>query len=248
MARTIREAYQEIMDKEPHGKNQEGSLLRQIILGGQDGLVNVLGIVLGLAGAVAVNPGISSSAILVGGLAATFAESVSMAAVAYTSGKAQRDFYYKELETEKREMREIPEVEREEIRLIYMKKGFRGRQLEGIVDKICGDDEMWLETMMTEELGLSESKDINPLREGAVVGFASFIGSLVPLAPFFFTAAGAAVVPSLAITALVLFAAGAYKGKTTAGVWWKTGLEMALVGMGAAFIGYAIGSWAGEVF
>ena len=67
------------------------------------------------------------------------------------------------MENEKREMREVPEVEREEIRLIYMKKGFRGRQLEGIVKKICSDDKMWLETMMTEELGLIESKDINPL-------------------------------------------------------------------------------------
>jgi predicted membrane protein (TIGR00267 family) len=86
------------------------------------------------------------------------------------------------------------------------------------------------------------------LREGAVVGFASFIGSLVPLAPFFFMNASAAIVPSLAVTAAVLFGAGAYKGRTTAGEWWKAGLEMALIGMGAAVIGYIVGSLAGKVF
>jgi len=233
---------------EQHAKSDHGSLLRQIILGGQDGLVNVLGIVLGLAGAVTVNPNIGSSAVIVGGLAATFAESISMAAVAYTSGKAQRDYYYKELENEKREIKEVPEVEREEIRLIYMKKGFRGKQLESIVDKICSNEKMWLETMMKDELGLSESKEINPISEGFVVGGSAFVGSFIPLAPFFFMNVQDAVLPALVVSALALFFTGAYKGKKTLGQWWKTGLEMMIIGLVAAFIGYAVGSWAGGVF
>lgn len=235
------------MDKthaEPHTTNH-GSLLRQIILGGQDGLVNVLGIVLGLAAAVGVNKDVGAGAVIIGGLAATFAESISMAAVAYTSGKAQRDYYFKELENEKREMREVPEVEREEIRLIYMKKGFRGRQLEGIVRHICNDEKLWLETMMSEELGLSESKDIDPVREGAVVGGSAFIGSLIPLVPFFFLDVRMAVWPALVVSSLALFLTGAYKTRTTSGSWWKGGLEMLAIGMAAAIIGYGIGAWAG---
>jgi VIT1/CCC1 family predicted Fe2+/Mn2+ transporter len=248
MPKTIEEAYEKIMKKEPHARNHEGSFLRQVILGGQDGLVNVLGIVLGLAAAVVVNPKIGPSAVIIGGLAATFAESISMAAVAYTSGKAQRDYYFKELEREKQEIKELPEVEREEIRLIYMKKGFRGKQLEGLVEKICSNEKMWLDTMMTEELGLSESKDINPTSEGIVVGLSSFVGSFIPLTAFFFLPVKDAVIPSLAVTSLSLFAAGAYKGKTTLGEWWKTGLEMLVIGMAAALIGYAVGAWAGGVF
>jgi len=246
MKTNVEAAYEHIAAGEQHPKS--GGTLRQVILGGQDGLVNVLGIVLGLAGAVLVNPSISSSVILVGGLAATFAESVSMAAVAYTSGKAQRDFYYREMERERQEMRDLPDIEREEIRLIYMKKGFRGKQLEGIVNKICGDNKMWLETMMTEELGLSESKDIKPVNEGFVVGASAMAGSLIPLAPFFFFAAKSAIAPSLALSGLALFCIGAYKGKATVGEWWKAGLEMAAIGLAAAFIGYAIGAWAGGVF
>jgi len=231
---------------ESHAKS--GSLLRQVILGGQDGVVNVLGIVLGLAGAVIINPKIGPSAVIVGGLAATFAESISMAAVAFTSGKAQRDFYFRELEREKQEMRDFPEIEREEIKVIYMKKGFRGRQLDAIVDKICSDDKLWLETMMTEELGLSESKDIKPLNEGILVGLSAFAGSLIPLLSFFLTSVQSAVIPSLLLSSLALFGAGAYKGKTTLGVWWKAGLEMLIIGMSAAFVGYAVGEWAGGVF
>ncbi len=244
MAKTIKEA-QERFHTKTHVKTDHGSFLRQVILGGQDGLVNVLGIVLGLAAAVSVNPGIGSGAVIVGGLAATFAESISMAAVAYTSGKAQRDYYFRELERERREIREIPDVEREEVRLIYKKKGFEGRQLEEIVNKICSDEKMWLDTMMTEELGLSESKDIKPVREGLVVGISAFAGSFIPLIPFFFLSVTDATMPALAFSALALFFAGAYKGKTTTGVWWKTGLEMTVIGLVAAFIGYAVGAWAG---
>jgi len=248
MARNIEDARKNILHSEQHAKSDKGSVLRQIILGGQDGLVNVLGIVLGLAGAVAVNPNIGSSAVIIGGLAATFAESISMAAVAYTSGKAQRDYYYRELERERQEIKELPDVEREEIRLVYMKKGFRGKQLEAIVNKICSNEKMWLETMMTEELGLAESKDIRPISEGFVVGFSAFVGSFIPLAPFFFLSVNAAVMPALIISALALFATGAYKGKTTLGEWWKTGIEMMIVGLAAAFIGYAVGAWAGTRF
>ena len=233
---------------EPHAGAGHGSLLRQIILGGQDGLVNVLGIVLGLAAAVGVNKDVGAGAVIIGGLAATFAESISMAAVAYTSGKAQRDYYYKELGNEKREMKEVPEVEREEIRVIYMKKGFRGKQLEDIVRHICSDEKLWLETMMNEELGLSESKDIDPLREGMVVGGAALVGSLVPLAAFFLPPVKAAIAPSLVISSLALFATGAYKTRITLGAWWKGGLEMMAIGVAAAIIGYGIGAWAGAAF
>ncbi len=234
MSTTKKQARDHILHSEQHANG--GTLLRQIILGGQDGLVNVLGIVLALAA------GTNSQAIVIlGGLAATFAESISMAAVAYTSGKAQRDYYYKELEREEYELDHFPDVEREEIRLIYLKKGFRGKELAKIVKTICSNRKRWLDTMMTEELGLSESKDIDPIREAIVVGLSSTVGSFIPLAPFFFLAPQFGIIPAIVITTVALFIAGAYKGKTTLGTWWKSGIEMAIIGIAAALIGYAIG-------
>jgi len=229
------------MMKEAGGKT--GSLLRQIILGGQDGLVNVLGLILGVAAATN-----DARIIIIAGLAATMAESISMAAVAYTSSKAEKEYYYKQLAQEKREIEEVPDIEREEIRLIYYKKGFRGKQLNDIVKKITSDKKVWLDIMMSEELGLTESKSKNPVMEGVVVGVSAIIGSLIPLAPFFFTPVANAMVWGLAVSVLSLFVFGAIKSKLTVGHWARSGLEMAAVGTVAAILGYLIGVFLGSVY
>src|SRR3989344_492700 len=98
--------------------------LRDFILGSQDGLVNVLALVLGVASATN-----DIRIVLIAGLAATFAESISMAAVAYTSTKAAHDYYEKEHASEWQEVKEQPEKARREIREIYHRKGFRGQLL-----------------------------------------------------------------------------------------------------------------------
>src|SRR3989338_1948232 len=102
-------------------KISRGSYLRDFILGGQDGLVNVLAIILGVA--TATN---DIRIVLIAGLVATFGESISMAAVAYPSTKAEEDFYKSEVEREKREMREMPDEEKKEIHDIYYKKKIPG--------------------------------------------------------------------------------------------------------------------------
>src|SRR3989338_4655258 len=130
---------------EHHAGAAAGTALRDVILGGQDGLVNVLGVILAIAVATS-----EARIVIIAGLAATFAESVSMAAVAYTSTKAARDFYRSEREREQREIETVPEVERKEVRNIYFKKGFRGGLLGQIVSKITSDKKLWLELMMRE--------------------------------------------------------------------------------------------------
>lgn len=217
------------------------SNLRDIILGGQDGLVNVLGIVLGLSIASG-----DLRIILAGGLAATFAESVSMAAVAYTSRRAEQSFYEGELEREKREIKEVPELEKEEIREIYRQKGFSGKLLDDVVEKITSNEEVWLDEMMKFELGLQPVETKHALASGVVVGLAAVVGSLIPLLPFFFLQPlklniGQAIWIALVISALTLFIVGAYKAKTTIGDWKKSGAEIAVIGIIAALIGYAVG-------
>ncbi|MBI1972138.1 MAG: VIT1/CCC1 transporter family protein [Candidatus Aenigmarchaeota archaeon] len=222
---------------------QAGSLLRQVILGGQDGLVNVLGLILGVAAATN-----DARIVIIAGLAATMAESISMAAVAYTSSKAEKEYYQKELAREMWEIRHIPEMEREEIKIIYYKKGFRGKQLSGIVRKITSDKKLWLDVMMSEELGLAESRTKNPIAEGVVVGLSALIGSLIPLAPFFFLAVSNAMAWGLAVSILSLFIFGAIKSKITVGHWARSGIEMAVVGTVAAILGYLIGVLLGSVY
>src|SRR3990172_9911179 len=223
---------------EPHTAS---SHLRNLILGGQDGLVNVLGIVLGVAVASQ-----DLRIILAAGLAATCAESVSMAAVAYTSTRAEQSFYESELAREKREIKEVPEMEVEEIREIYRKKGFSGKLLEDVVAKITSDEEVWLDEMMKFELGLQPVETKNAFISGVVVGLAAVVGSLIPMLPFFFLnyiqiSISEAVWISLASSALALFAVGAYKAKMTVGDWKKSGAEIAIIGIVSALVGYVVG-------
>lgn len=220
-----------------HGhNNHQGSRLKDVILGGQDGVVNVLGLVLGVA--VATN---SIRIVLISGLASTFAESISMAAVAYTSTKAALSYYLSEKAREEKEIKEVPGEERREIRDIYYSKGFRGRVLSAIVNRITSNRRLWLDTMMSEELKLSAKGNENPINNALVVGLASLIGSLIPLLPFFFLSVKTSIVTALVLCSLVLFLTGAYKAKVTVGIWWKSGLEMFIVGMLAAISGYGIG-------
>jgi len=222
---------------ETNEKNNKAGSLREVILGGQDGLVNVLGLMLGVASATN-----DSRIVIVAGIAAAFAESVAMAAVAYTSGKAERDYYYSEREREKLEIEELPEIEREEIKVLYMRKGFTGDELELAVNAICRNKEKWLETMMTEELGMGKPEEGKPTKDAIIVGISSLIGSFIPVIPFFILNVSAAMWTALGISIAILFVAGSIKAKLTIGDWKKEGLEMAIIGTVSALIGYVVGS------
>ncbi len=218
-----------------------GRSLRDIILGGQDGLVNVLGLVLGVAAATA-----QLRIIMAAALAATFSESIAMGGVAYTSALAERDYYLAQLEREKREVEEVPDIEREEVREIFRQKGLHGDLLERVVQEITSDKRIWIDVMMRDELHLQPVSTKGTLRRSFVTFLATLIGSLIPLIPFVLVPPGilsvtAATILALPLCAIVLFAVGAYKAITLVGDWRISGLEMLVIGMVSAAAGYGIG-------
>ncbi|MEK6834856.1 MAG: VIT1/CCC1 transporter family protein [Nanoarchaeota archaeon] len=216
--------------------NSSGSNLKDIILGGQDGLVNVLGVILGVAAAT-----YDTRIVIIAGLAATFAESISMAAVAYTSTKAALGYYLSQLKKEEQEIQDIPKIEKREVYDIYYKKGFRGKLLNDIVKKIIGNKKVWLQTMMAEELGLLPHEYSNPEKSAFVVGFSAVIGSIIPLMPFFFLPIKTSIIVALVSAALTLFITGIIKAKLTVGNKFKSGIEMLIIGILAALSGYLVG-------
>ncbi len=222
--------------KDPHSES-DGEWLRDLILGGQDGLVNVLGLVLGVATATS-----DSRIVIVAGLAAMFAEGISMGAVAYTSSKATLEFYAREERRERKEIDESPEEEREEVRKLYYHKGFRGKDLEMVVEKITSNKERWLHVMMEEELKLQNPQE-TPLQSAVIVTIAALIGAVFPIIPYFFMSVAQANLFTVPFSLVILFIAGAAKGRYTKVEWWRSGLELSLIGTGAAVIGFLIGSW-----
>ena len=153
---------------DPH-KGASG--LSDFILGAQDGLVNVLGVVLGIAAATN-----DARVVLVAGLATAFAESISMGAVAYTTTLADADLYQSEREREYRHIREAPNLETKEIRDIYQNKGFKGELLEHIVETITANKDVWVAVMMAEEHRLAPVDRKTAFRAAWVVGLSAILG------------------------------------------------------------------------
>lgn len=113
--------------------------------------------------------------------------------------------YEAELERERREIRETPEHEREEVHTLYAAKGFEGPLLEQVVDTLCADDDRLLKVMMEEELGLRIHHIGHPIVVGLIHGGGALLGAVT-------LAATARLVPATAATAWLLVVAGAIIG------------------------------------
>lgn len=219
---------------DPHVR---GRWLSDLVLGAQDGLVNTLGVALGVAAASG-----SARLTFAAGLAAGVAEAISMAAVGYTSSMARGDLYRAERAREYRHLEAAPEVERDEIRQLYANKGFRGPLLERVVDTLCADRDVWVAVMMSEEHRLCPVDRRASLRAAAVIGGASLLGALIPVLPFAILGSTLAVGASLALGTAALFALGAFKAKVTTLAPGRGGAVLAAIGLASAAAGYAIGA------
>jgi vacuolar iron transporter family protein len=208
--------------------------LPDLILGGQDGLVNVLGLVLGLVAATD-----SGRIVIVGALAALLAESISMGAVAYTSRVAERDYYEAQRDRQRREIDEHPDEKRTELRTAIAK--LIGDDIaDQAVTSITKDRDRWAEALMHIALDVSEPQRTG-LARASIVGAATAVGSFIPLLPFLLLPPVAAAVAAVVISGLALFGVGAYKARTLVGDWRRSGLQLTVIGLGAAFAGYLIG-------
>lgn len=218
------------------------SFLSNFILGSQDGLVNVLGILLGLTAATS-----DVRLIFVAAFAALGAESISMGAVAYTSTLARRKQYLKEVSRETTEMREMPQLERQEVREIFQRWGYQGEDLERLTDLIASKPKAWLEFMMSHELRLEEVDESEPRRSFLVVLSSTIFGSIIPLIPYFLVGKDVVLgaVVSVTVSGVVLFCIGLFEARTTVGSLWRSGLQMAAIGLAAGLAGFLIGHFIG---
>jgi len=204
--------------------------------------VNVLGILLGLTAATS-----DLRLIFVAAFAALGAESISMGAVAYTSTLARRKQYLKEVSREETEMRDFPDKEKNEVSSIFQKWGYQGEELERVTELIVSNPKAWLEFMMSYELQLEPIGESEPRTSFLIVLSSTVFGSFIPLIPYFFVGKdvllGAA--GSVAISGAVLFVIGYFEARTTVGSLWRSGLQMAAIGLAAGLAGFLIGHFIG---
>jgi VIT1/CCC1 family predicted Fe2+/Mn2+ transporter len=147
---------------------------------------------------------------------------------------------------ERRQIREIPEGEREEVRQIFAEKGFSGDDLERVVEVITSDHDRWLNTMLREEHGFP-AEEASPWRAGLTTYIGFMVAGLVPLLPYIFQAIiPVATIPpflwSIILAGLTFFAIGAAKARFVDQRWYLGGLETLVIGGVAAGLAFVIGA------
>ncbi|MFN3328531.1 MAG: VIT1/CCC1 transporter family protein, partial [Fervidobacterium pennivorans] len=231
---------EEEIGKEPWHKTEQGKYIGQAVYGASDGIVTTFAAISGVAGA-----NLSPTIALIVGLANLFADGLSMAIGDYLSEKSERDYIKAEKEREMWEIENLPEAERLEIYEIYKRKGLNSPKLENLVDAITSDKNIWVETMLHEELGLFED-DSSPLKSALVTFFAFVIAGFMPLVAYVFALQSPFInqyqfIISCVITGVTLFVVGGLRQIVTGVKWFVGGLEMLMIGGLSAFVAYFVG-------
>jgi VIT1/CCC1 family predicted Fe2+/Mn2+ transporter len=218
-----------------------GNALRAAVLGANDGLVSNLSLIMGVAGAA-----LSSQAILVTGLAGLLAGAFSMALGEWLSVQSSRELYQRQIAIEAAEISSNPGEEAEELALIYQAKGLSDEQARTTAARILGDREQAISTLAREELGINPEELGGSAWEAAITSFLLFaMGAAVPVLPFLFLSGLPAVITSLLLGTLGLFAIGAGITLFTGRSVWFSGLRQVAFGLAAAAITYFIGNLIG---
>ena len=219
-----------------HRTGQSGTL-RAVIFGVSDGLVSNLSLVMGVAGATAIEPRF----ILLAGIAGLLAGSFSMAAGEYISMQSQRELYERQIALERAELEAMPAEEEAELARIYRSKGFSADEAGTIAHRIFQDPEAALDTLIREELGLDPGELGSPW--GAAAGsFAAFaVGASIPVVPYMFGGGGAIFAISIALSLVGLFAVGAGVSLITGRGTLFSGSRQVLIGIAAAAVTYLVG-------
>jgi VIT1/CCC1 family predicted Fe2+/Mn2+ transporter len=214
-----------------------GNALRAAVLGANDGLVSNLSLVMGVAGAA-----LSRNGILITGMAGLLAGAGSMAMGEWLSVQSSRELFESEIKQEAEELAAVPDEEQEELALIYQAKGLPADQARELAKRLMANRENALDTLAREELGIDPKELGGSPWEAAITSFVLFsLGAIVPLAPFIFLRGSRAVLMSLSVSAVALFAIGAGITLLTRRGILRTGLRQVAFGLVAAGLTYAIG-------
>jgi VIT1/CCC1 family predicted Fe2+/Mn2+ transporter len=218
-----------------------GNALRAAVLGANDGLCSNLSLVMGVAGA-----SINHHGILMTGIAGLLAGACSMALGEWVSVTSSRELAQREIRIESSELDEDPQGEGEELQLIYESKGLSGEEAKRVVAQILQDKEAMLDALSREELGIDPNELGGSAIEAALASFVLFsIGAIIPILPFLVPGFGSAVIASLVLSSVALFAIGAAITIFTGVPVWRSGGRQLLLGLAAAGLTFAIGHLVG---
>jgi VIT1/CCC1 family predicted Fe2+/Mn2+ transporter len=227
----------EIMGREgePWHSAGSGGYLRSVVYGFNDGLTANFGLVAGVVGA-----DVAPHIVIITGVAGALADALSMGSSGYLAAKSEAEVHAHQIEMERHEMRLMPELEEEELAIIYEAKGLTPERARETAHAMMKDPQQALDAMVREELNIHPA-ELAPLKDGVITGTATAIGAIIPILPFLLMEHWPAVWTSLAISMAAHFAIGAARSLFTGRSLWASGRDMFVVGFGVAAVGYMIG-------
>jgi vacuolar iron transporter family protein len=228
---------------EPWHKTASGGFLRNVVYGFNDGLTANFGLVAGVIGAATIN---QHQAVVVAGVAGLIADALSMGSSGYLASKSEREVYEYEISMEKTEVELMPEIERDELAIIYETKGIDRDSAHALATRIMADPALMLREQVQEELKIGEFS-MSPFREGWLTGLATAFGAAIPVFPFLIWHGATAIIISFTVSMLSHFLVGAARSVFTGRGVFRSGFDMFVVGVGVAGVGYFFGGWIGRM-
>jgi VIT1/CCC1 family predicted Fe2+/Mn2+ transporter len=220
---------------EPWHSTESGGFIRNVVYGFNDGLTANFGLVAGMIGA-----SVDSSIVLITGIAGTIADALSMGSSGYLAAKSEQEVYAHEIATEREEIKMMPEVEEEELALLYEAKGIEPGRARQMASDVMRDPERALEEKVREELKIGTAHT-TPMKEGWLTGGATAVGAFIPVAPFFLFDGITAISLSFIGAMISHFGVGAARSFFTGRGLVRSGMDMFIVGLGVAGVGYLVG-------
>src|SRR6056297_4284532 len=223
------------------GKTQQ--FLKQIVYGGNDGIVTTFAIVAGVAGASAEGVAqIGGLAVLVFGLANLFADAVSMGLGEYLSLRSQHDLYRARRDSELREIATNPEQERMELFEILRQRGLPAGEADTAATILSRHPDIMADLMMTYEFGMADPDEESPLLNGLSTFLSFVIFGAIPLVPYFLLdPTDTTFLLSIAATLSALIGLGLLRWSATRERIARSIGETVLVGTVCAVVAFSVG-------
>ncbi len=219
-----------------HAAAHSGGILREVVYGFNDGLTSNFGLIMGVIGSSATH-----GTVLLAGLAGLIADSLSMGASGFLAARSQEEVRQNQLAMESAEIRLVPEEEQKELQADFEGKGLTEEMAQRVAKRLLQSPKVALDELAGWELGLDTSKPQSAAREAVVTGIATGIGAAIPIIPFFFISGQAAIYAGLTVAMLFHYLVGMGRAYFTGRPAMRSGLEMFVVGMGVAFVAFALG-------
>ena len=220
---------------EPWHTGGAGGVLRSVVYGFNDGLTANFGLVAGILGA-----NVAPHIVIISGVAGALADALSMGSSGYLAAKSEAEVHTHQIQMERDEIRLMPDLEEQELAIIYEAKGLSPERARETARAVMQDPVRALDTKVREELNIHPA-ELAPLKDGLITGSATAVGAMIPILPFLLMEHGTAIWVSLAVSMLAHFAIGGARSLFTGRGIWASGRDMFLVGFGVAAVGYVIG-------